>query len=748
MVVFVGYSDESKGWRFWNPLIDRLVESSDVIFDEQTGYSPAMFPSQGISVNIPRSLLFNPVYTPLPLPIPPPVVVGDPDPVGVPEEVGVPTSLASMPSLETDSPESTSPSSSHLSSSTPIPLHPSSSFPSDSPPDPTFHDPDEPLYPKYKAVSDLYPTPSTASTSPRHSTPSSASTSPRHSTSYANMIHTAETYREPATYKQATMSPQAQYWKVAMEREYDSLMENRTWVLVPPPPGRNIIHCKWVYKIKYASNGTIDKYKARLVAKGYSQVHGVDYTETFSPVIKHDSIRVLFAIAAILRMHMKQFDIGTAYLNSDLTTRIYMHQPEGFVHSQLPSHVCLLLKSLYGLKQSGRLWNHTFDHFLKLYNLLVSDADTCVYYRPTATHFVDLIVGIFVDDGIVCASNPKDLDDVIQHLARTFKVTHGPMDYYVGFQVHQDPIHHTIFINQARYISDILHRFQLETANPVSTPADTHIHLQATPGPDDALLPSSIPYREAVGCLMYAMVLTRPDIAYAVSRVAKFTSNPHTSHWTAVKRIFRYLSGTLNLGISYYGLASDLLLRGYCDADYAGDHDDRKSRTGYVFLLANGAIAWCSKRQGCTADSTTEAEFVALAESAKEAIWLRHLLHSLGSSLRLPTTIFSDNQSAIQLVKNPKYHKRTKHIETKYYLIREKYLQQQIEVQYVHTKQQIADLLTKALPRETFHHLRALQGLVAPPSPTSGRIIDDVLAKEATNKNVRKHETVGVKEGR
>lgn len=226
------------------------------------------------------------------------------------------------------------------------------------------------------------------------------------------------------------------------------------------------------------------------------------------------------------------------------------------------------------------------------------------------------------------------------------------------------------------------------------------------------------------------MVLTRPDIAFAINRVAKYTNNPHHSHWTAVKRIFRYLFGTLHMGISYSGSLSDLTLCGYCDADYADDLDDRKSRTGYLFLLANGVVAWCSKRQGCTADSTTEAEFVAMAESVKEAIWLCCLLRSLGFSPCLPTSIFSDNQGAIQLVKNPKFHKRTKHIETKYYLIREKYDQHQVEVLYINTKQQLADLLTKALPRDPFQHLRTLQGIVAPPSRTSGSISEDVLTEK------------------
>ena len=224
------------------------------------------------------------------------------------------------------------------------------------------------------------------------------------------------------------------------------------------------------------------------------------------------------------------------------------------------------------------------------------------------------------------------------------------------------------------------------------------------------------------------MVLTQPDIAFVVSRVAKFTSKPRNSHWTTVKRIFRYLSGTLTMGISYFSTPPDLNLRGYCNADYAGDHDDRKSRTGYLFLLANGAVAWCSKRQGCTTDSTTEVEFVAMAESVKEAIWLHRLLQSLGFPSQVPTPIFSDNQGAIQLVKNPKFHKRTKHIETKYYLIREKYERKEIDVFYIHTKQQIADLLAKALTRESFTHLRSLQGLVAYLPLMSGRVNTNVIA--------------------
>ena len=224
---------------------------------------------------------------------------------------------------------------------------------------------------------------------------------------------------------------------------------------------------------------------------------------------------------------------------------------------------------------------------------------------------------------------------------------------------------------------------------------------------------------------MYATVLTRPDIAFDVSQVAKFTSHPHNSHWIVVKRIFQYLSDTIHMGISYNSSNVDLTLRGYCDADYASDQDDRKSRR-----YMQRCYCMVQQKQGCTADSNTEAEFVAMAESVKEAIWLRCLLHSLGFPSSTPTSVFSDNQGAIQLMKNPKFHKRTRHIETKYYVIPEKNEQQQIDVSYINTKQQLADLLTKPLPHKAFQHLCTLQGIVAPPFQTSGSTLGDVRTEQ------------------
>lgn len=431
------------------------------------------------------------------------------------------------------------------------------------------------------------------------------------------LIETGAVYLEPQTYKEALNSEYSNDWQSAMQREYDSLIENRTWDLVPLPPGRKKVQCKWVYKIKYKSSGEIDKFKARLVAKGYSQKPGIDYTETFSPVVKHSSIRIILAIAAARKMHLIQFDIGTAFLNGDLHEDIYMSQPEGFIPIGCEKLVCKLKKSMYGLRQSARQWNIKFDLFLKTYDLIPSEVDPCVYHDAD----MNLLLGIFIDDGIAASGDISRLNAVISYLETIFKVVKGAMDYYVGFQVHQDPITHNITLHQTRYLTDVLIRFDMMDSHPVSTPAETNHQLCDQNGDDDKEFEGR--YQQAIGCLMYAMVLTRVDITFAVTRCAQFSAKPRLSHWAAVKRILRYLRGTLSHGITFSGSSSSLSLTGYVDADYINDITNRKSRTGLVFKLANGPISWCSQKQGCVADSTTEAEFVALAEATKEAIWLR-----------------------------------------------------------------------------------------------------------------------------
>lgn len=219
------------------------------------------------------------------------------------------------------------------------------------------------------------------------------------------------------------------------------------------------------------------------------------------------------------------------------------------------------------------------------------------------------------------------------------------MDYYIGFQVEPGSPDDSIFLHQRRYITDIIGRFGMEDCHPIATPSDSLNILTKCAGAHD--LEFHGPYKEAIGCLMYAMVMTTPDIAFAISKVSRYCNKPRQSHWSHVKRIFRYLKGTTNYGILFYSNPTHLTLVGYTDADYAGDLDDRKSRTGYTYKLANGPISWCSQRQTCTVDSTTESEFVAHSESVKEAIWLHRLLESIGIIQNIPTVIHCDNQSAL-----------------------------------------------------------------------------------------------------
>jgi hypothetical protein len=324
-----------------------------------------------------------------------------------------------------------------------------------------------------------------------------------------------------------------------------------------------------------------------------------------------------------------------------------------------------------------------------------------------------ILLGIFIDDGIAASGDSARLNAVIAYLETIFKVVKGAMDYYVGFQVHQDSATHTITLHQTRYLTDVLIRFGMMNCHPVSTPPDPHIILRDKANNEDHEFEG--PYQQAIGCLMYAMVLTRDDITFAVTRCAQYSSKPRLSHWAAVKRVMRYIRGTLSHGITFFGPSFDLSLTGYVDADYSNDVDDRKSRTGVVFKLANGPISWCSQKQACTADSTTEAEFVALAEAAKEAMWLRRLLCSIGLPQNKRTPIHCDNQSAIRLVKNQEFHKRTKHIERKYYFSREKYEMGEIDVLYINTKSQLVDLFTKGLPKVQFIELRDKIGMTALP---------------------------------
>lgn len=450
---------------------------------------------------------------------------------------------------------------------------------------------------------------------------------------------------EPSSFKLAMASPDSDKWKIAMDEEYQSLMDNHTWSLVPLPHGRSAIGCRWTYKLKHGSDGTIQRYKARFVAKGYSQRPGLDFTETYAPVVKLDSLRAILSIAANRDLDMIQLDVKTAFLYGEVAEELYISQPEGFIVDGQESLVCRLHKGLYGLKQSSRLWNLTFDSFLTSFGFISSSADPCVYFRENASEFT--IFALWVDDCLLCSTSSSVNTAILSHLTSHFSMTSGSADLFIGLQISRDRAQRKLLLSQPQYLQRIIERFHMTNSNPFSTPADPNARLDSSMSPstpDGIKAMNTTPYSEAIGCLTYAAVCTRPDIAFAVGQAARFCQNPGKAHWSAVKRILSYLAGTTTHGLLFSGKGRTTLV-GYTDSDYAGDKDTRRSTSGFIFLHLGGAISWGSTRQSCTALSTTEAEYIAASNATKEAIWVQRLLLQIGRLQPGPVRLLCDNQS-------------------------------------------------------------------------------------------------------
>ena len=477
-------------------------------------------------------------------------------------------------------------------------------------------------------------------------------------------------------------------WRKAQDEEMQSLKANKTWSLVHLPPGRNVVTNKWIFKSKTNPDGTLKKRKARLVARGFSQTAGIDFFETFAPVVRYESVRCILSLAAAHDMTIHQFDVKTAFLNGKLDEVVFMQQPEGYEDGT--NRVCRLNRSLYGLKQSPRNWNARFNEFLEAEGFAATPEDACVYTRTRGQDVT--IVCLYVDDGLVCGTRKETTGSFIRKLRKTFDVTVNEPDCYVGMEVKRNREARTISISQSGYISRMLERFGLSDAKTVVSPMEPSVNLVVEDSPDA----TSCPYREAIGCLNYLSLISRPDITYAVSTLARFNDKPQMVHWNAVKRVMRYLRGTSDYSITYGG-SEEVELTGYCDSDWGRDESQRRSTSGYVFTLNSGPVAWSSRLQKTSALSVTEAEYVSLAEALKECLWLRPFLASLGHESDDATTIKVDNQAAIALSRNPEFHKRTKHVGIRYHRIRQEQEAGVVAVDYVQTEQNPADILTKGV---------------------------------------------------
>ena len=515
---------------------------------------------------------------------------------------------------------------------------------------------------------------------------------------------------EPKTVQEALNGEQSVQWREAMESEYSSLLKNDTWNLVPPPEGKNIVGSRWILKVKRDQDGGVDRFKARLVAQGYSQVKGVDYDEVFSPVARYTSVRSLLALANAHDLEIHQMDVKTAFLNGSLDCEIYMSQPEGFVDPDRPNHVCKLKKSIYGLKQSARCWNITLDEYLKSVGYRKSNADECIYVKSVKEpngHISFVILGVYVDDIIPVSNSPALLKAEKAALCERFEMTDlGEIHYLLGMSIKRDRESRTLTISQPNYLDKVLKKFGMENCKPVSTPLEPGRKFQQLSSSDEPFDVQT--YQQAIGCLTYISTATRPDIAAAVGALSQYMSKPSKDHWMGVKRILRYLKGTLKYGLQFSAQEEKPELFGYTDADWAGDVDTRRSTSGYVFQIGSGTVSWSSRKQQTVAKSSTEAEYVALSSATQEAVWLRRLMKDLGRQMDAPTTIYEDNQGAIELAKNAKFHNRTKHIDICHHFVRERVVSNEIRVIYCPTEDMIADIMTKGLAKLTFEKLRDL----------------------------------------
>lgn len=424
-----------------------------------------------------------------------------------------------------------------------------------------------------------------------------------------------------------------------MSDEYKSLIDNNTWILVDKPNNQQLIDNKWVFKVKENPDGSIERYKARLVARGFSQRYGIDYEETFSPVVRFTSIRTILAIAAQKRMKVKQFDVKTAFLYGELEEDVYMQQPIGF--DDKSGRVCKLQKSLYGLKQASRFWNIKFESFIKEFGFVVSESDPCVFISDNGQDIA--ILAIYVDDGLIIGNNEKVIDSVILHLQQQFEVKSIELGCFLGIQIEQLK-DGSIFVHQQAYARKVLNKFSMESCNAVSVPSDPNQVLCKFNDSEEA----NFPYRQLVENLMYLAIATRPDIAFAVGNVSRYLERPTDAHVSAGKRILKYISGSIRHGILYKCKQDDRII-GYSDADYAGDIETRKSTSGFAFMIGDGAISWCSERQKSISLSTMESEYIAASEAIRELVWLKRLTKELTQDQFEAPIFYVDNQSAINL---------------------------------------------------------------------------------------------------
>ena len=660
--LFLGYSNTQKGYKCYNQESKKLIVSRDVKFEEEAMFFPKKLvnaDSEGESFS---DLFPTPWYTSeLPTSS---VEVNEPE-ISNDQEIEENSDISS--SDESTQPEEpVSPATPQLEH----PIVPRRNPPRDRNPPARFKD--------YVGYHTKYPV-------------SDFLGYQRVSSSHASFLSAIDEATEPKNFDEASKSVT---WNKAMEEELRALNDNGTWSIVQLPAGKKAVGSKWIFKTKFKSDGSVERHKARLVARGFTQTYGVDYKETFAPVAKMNTVRVLLSLALNHDWSLHQMDVKNAFLHGELEEEVFMQLPPGHPNSSDPNLVCKLHKAIYGLKKSPRAWFAKLSSVLEGIGFCRSNADSSLFFRNSAHG--KLAVLIYVDDLIITGNNTQEINSLKEALQSSFAMKDlGKLKYFLGIEMASSS--KGLFLNQRKYVLDLLQDAKILDCKPAKTPLDSKLQLDTHS--DD--LQNIGDYQRIVGKLIY-LTITRPDISYAVSIVSQFMHSPAMFHLSIVKRILRYLKGSIGRGILLKKNGHHDIV-GYADADWAGNVLDRKSTTGFCTFVGGNLVTWKSKKQSVVARSSAEAEYRAMASAACELIWLKGLLADLGFLSSAPITLHCDNQAAMHIASNPVFHERTKHIEVDCHFIRNQVQANVISTRYVKSEDQLADIFTKSLTSAQFY---------------------------------------------
>lgn len=515
----------------------------------------------------------------------------------------------------------------------------------------------------------------------------------RFSVGHAAFLAAITASNDPKSYREAFLDD---IWNDSMTDEYTALEANHTWDVTSLPPGKKAIACQWLYKTKFDAQGNETRKKSRLVACGNRQREGLDYTDTFVPVAKPTTVRLFLKLAATHKWELHQMDVCNAFLHGDLKEEVYMKMPPRFQDLDL-TKVCRLRKSIYGLKQSPRCWFEKLSTALKSYGFKQSRADYSHFYFIKGD--ISLHILIYVDDFIIACNDLSTLHCFKNYLHQCFHMKDlGKLKYFLGIEVARNE--DGIFLSQRKYALDLITDAGLLESKPSSVPIELNHKLLLSASP---LLTDPARYRRLIGRLIY-LTFTRPDLCYAVHVLSQCMQRPRQDHWDAALRTVRYIHGSPSQGI-LLRVDSDLCITAYCDADWNTCPISRRSISAYIVQLGQSPISWKTKKQKTVSMSSAKAEYRSMAFTLKELKWIKQLLTPFGINHHQPMRLYCDSKSAIYIAANPVFHERTRHVESDCHFVRDAVMEKLITTEHIKTKEQPADILTKALPSTTFAYL-------------------------------------------